>query len=137
MRIAVIHFPVKRGAALAAVAKELARGLESQGHQVAIVDASVDTDARLTSYEYLAVGTESASFTGKVQKRIGAFLSASGQLQGKRSLGFILKPAFFAQKACLNLMASMESQGLVVCDYRVFSGPEEAKAFASSYRAER
>jgi menaquinone-dependent protoporphyrinogen IX oxidase len=137
MRIAVLHCPTSRREALSAVAKAIARGLESQGHQVSLFDATVDTDARLSSFEYLVVGSEPASLMGKVNPKLVKFLSGAGSLAGKRSLAFILKPFLFTQRACLSLMAAMEAQGMIVTDYAAFTKPEEAAAFAAAYRAER
>jgi hypothetical protein len=137
MRIAVVIVPTGNSDKLAALAKSVTRGLESQGHSVTMLNAVLDGELRLLSYEFVAVGSEPVSFTGKASPKVRQALGASGSLAGKRSLAFMPKPAFFPQRACLHLMAAMESQGMVVTDSAVFKNAEEALAFASAFRAER
>jgi hypothetical protein len=137
MRIAVVIVPAGNSDKLEALAKSIMRGFESQGHSVTMLNAALDGDLRLLSYEFVAVGSSPVSFTGKASPKLRQALGASGSLAGKRSFAFMPKPPLFSQRACLSLMAAMESQGMVVTDYSAFKNPEEALSFASSFRAER
>jgi hypothetical protein len=137
VRIAVIHLSERGSESLASIAKGLARGLGAQGHQISLIDAVLDGDARLSPYDFIAFGCESVSFMGKISARVVKFLAASGNLTGKRALAYLRKPAFFSQRACLALAAAMESQGMVLLDYQAFSKAAEAEAYAASLRLER
>jgi len=138
VRIAVVSFPAGGDQdKQRALAKAVARGFESQGHSVTLLDAGLESDLRLLSYEFVAVGSAPASIGGKASPEIAKRLGSSGSLAGKRSFAFIRKPPVFAQRACLRLMAAMESQGMVVTDYAAFKNEAEALAFASSFRAEK
>jgi hypothetical protein len=137
MRIAVVIIPAGNSDKLEALAKSVARGFESQGHSVTMLNAALDGELRLLSYQFVAVGSSPVSFAGKASPKVRQALGASGSLAGKRSFAFMQKPAFFPQRACLHLMAAMESQGMVVTDYAAFKNAEEALSFASSFRAER
>ena len=57
---------------LANIGASLSQGLERQGHQCDIVNIAVDTDKRLTLYDYLIVVAEPLSaFSKNVSPRIG------------------------------------------------------------------
>lgn len=138
MRIAIVHYGPRREEALGRAAKEIGRGFEAQGHQVQVYNARTDSDARLTSAEFIVVASESASpFGSKLAPKLADFLSAAGRAEGKRALAVLLKAVLFQEKAALRLMSLMEKQGLVVIDSVVVPSNDDLYSRFKAYRAER
>ena len=114
MRIAVVSAP--------AVKKEppdyvhsLAKGMESMGHRVDIIDAWTEDGMKLPAYEYIAVVTEPVSiFSGKIIKNISQILAAGSSVSGKKSAAFVKKTGLFTNRAIFNLMKAMEKEGMVI-----------------------
>ena len=114
MRIAVISVPARRGAAPDYV-QALAKGMESAGHKVDIIDAWADDGMRLPGYEYIAIATESASFfSAKVPEAIPKILAAASGMGGKKSAAFVKKGGLRYNKVLANAMKAMEKEGMVV-----------------------
>jgi menaquinone-dependent protoporphyrinogen IX oxidase len=138
MRVAIVYLAPKNREKLESLSKAIAKGLEGGGHSSTIVNALLDTDIRLSSYDFVFFGTEAVSlFTGRVSPKINDFLKKAGQVTGKRSFAFIAKPAFSEQRALQRLMNRMEDEGLKVIDFESFKNPAEAQAFISGYSLER
>jgi len=113
MRIAVVFFGEKRRDKLLSVSKSLAKGIESQGHQVDIIDGTRDVNTKLTIHQYVAVGSEAVTaFKGRIPEKVSAYLANAGMVAGKRSFAFVIKTFFGAAKALFNLMKSMEREGM-------------------------
>lgn len=129
MRIATVFFPGKNRTRLVSFAKALAEGIESQGHSVDIVDGSRDVNARLSMYQYIAVGTEPISlFGGKIPPKVGEFLKNSGVVGGKKCFAFVMKKPLGAAKALTRLMNTMESEGMFLRYSEVIGSTSEAEA---------
>lgn len=126
MRVAVVFVPQSKRDKLLEISRALAAGIEAQGHQVDVVDATHDVNTKLTIYEYIAVGTEVVSmFGGKIPERVSEFLRSSGIVAGKRSFAFVTKNAIGADKGLQRLMKQMESEGMFLKFSHVLSsGPE-------------
>jgi len=112
MRVAVLYF--KNGSEkVKKIATKLARGIESQGHQVSLFDAETDTDTRLTIYEYIIIGTTPNSFfSSKLTDKISSFLKNAGSISGTKSYAFIVKKGLFVSKSLHILMKCMEKEGM-------------------------
>jgi menaquinone-dependent protoporphyrinogen IX oxidase len=112
MRIAIVSAP--------AVKKEtpdyvsaLAKGMESMGHRVDIIDIWTEDGMRLPGYEYIAVAAEPVSiFSGKLPSPVSKILAAGSSLVGKKSAAFIKKTGLFSSRALSNLMKAMEKEGM-------------------------
>ena len=114
MRIAVVSAPVERKKAPDYV-ESLAKGMESMGHRVDIIDAWTEDGMKLPGYEYIAVMTEPLSFfSGKIITKISKILSAGSSLVGKKSAAFVKKTGLFTNRAFANLMKVMEKEGMRV-----------------------
>ena len=114
MRIAVISAPYVRKAPPDYV-HALAKGMESMGHRVDIIDAWTEDGYRLPGYEYITVTTESISFfSGKIPEAVSKILSAGSSLGGKKSAAFVKKGGLFSARALINLMRVMEKEGMVI-----------------------
>jgi len=114
MRIAVISAPAARKAP-ADYVKSLAKGMESMGHRVDIVDAWTEDGFRLPGYEYIVVAAEPNSiFTGKIPANISKILTAGSTLVGKKGAAFIKKTGLFTSRALANLMRTMEKEGMII-----------------------
>jgi hypothetical protein len=95
--------------------KALARGMESQGHHVDIVDAYTEDGRKLPGYEYIvAVAEQTSLFGGKMPEALTKILSASSGIGGKKSAAFLKKTYPFTAKALSNLMRAMEKEGMMV-----------------------
>ena len=115
MRIAVISVPAQRKG-IPDYVNSLARGMESMGHRVDILDAWTENGFRLPGYEYIAVCAEAVSaWGGKMPEPLSKILSAGSGLVGKKSAAFLKKKGFlFINKALTNLMKAMEKEGMLI-----------------------
>ena len=115
MRIAVVSVPAQRRGVPEYV-KSLARGMDSMGHRVDIIDAWTEDGFRLPGYEYIAVCAEAASFWGgKMPEALPKILGSGSGLVGKKSAAFIKKTGpLFVNKALSNLMRAMEKEGMLI-----------------------
>ena len=114
MRIAVISAPSVRGAVRDYI-KSLAKGMESMGHTVDIIDAWTDNGMRLPAYDYIAVAAESASFfSAKIPPTLPKLLASGSGIGGKKSAAFIKKSGLRSGKAMAYLMKAMEAEGMMV-----------------------
>ena len=55
MRAAVVFFATNSRDKILNITRSLVRGIESQGHQVDIIDGVHDVNAKLTMYQYLSL----------------------------------------------------------------------------------
>jgi flavorubredoxin len=128
MRVAVVYFQsgyseVKK------TAEALARGIAAGNHMVDLIDGETDTDKKLTSYQYIAIGASPVSlFRGRISDRISTYLKNSGMLSGKRSYAFIKKKGFSSPKALKSLMMDMEKEGMMLKVSDVLYSVIEAEA---------
>ena len=128
MRVAVVYYTngcdkVKK------IAENLSKGVESQGHQVSLFNVETDSDAKLTIYEYLIIGTAPNSlFSSKISSRISDFLKSCGKISGIKSYAFVVRKGLFVNKALQRLMKSMEKEGMFLKISDVISSAEEADA---------
>jgi hypothetical protein len=114
MRIALITASAKPLAG-SDWAKALAKGMESMGHRVDILDARKDDGVRLPGYEYVAILAESVSlFGGKMPVQLGQMLAQASSLVGKKGAAFLRKRGPLTSKALSNLMRAMEKEGMCV-----------------------
>jgi len=115
MRIAVVSVPARRKG-IPDYVKSMAKGMESMGHSVEILDAWTEDGFRLPGYEYVAVCAEAvSSYGGKMPDALAKILGAGSGLVGKKSAAFIKKTGpFFINKALRNLMQAMEKEGMMI-----------------------
>jgi len=128
MRAAVIFFSSASRQRILALAKSLSQGIGEQGHHVDLIDGDRDVNAKLTSYQYLAIGAEPLSgFGGKLPDKVPQFLASSGMVSGKHSFAFVSKASFGSMKALSRLMKSMEKEGMLIKNSSILSSPQEAQ----------
>ena len=128
MRIAVISAPAVRKAPPEYV-RALAKGMESMGHRVDIIDAWTEDGFRLPGYEYIAVAAEKLSFfSGKIPGAVSKILSAGSSIGGKKSAAFIKKGGPFTARALANLMRAMEKEGMMINWSEILLNPPHAEA---------
>ena len=126
MRIVVISIPAQRRE-IPDYVKALARGMESMGHRVDIMDAWTEDGFRLPGYEYIAVCAEAISFWGgKMPIALPKILGSGSGLVGKKSAAFLKKTSpIFINKALSNLMRAMEKEGMLINWSEIlFSAPQ-------------
>ena len=137
MRVAVVFFEGKNRAKTMEIVKGLVLGMESGGHHVDIIDGDHDISTRLTSYQYIAVGTSAISATGgKISARVSKFLSESGVIAGKRSFAFVIKGGMRMGKTLNAVMSTMEHEGMYLKYSEVLSSAVEAEAVGKRLRIE-
>ncbi len=134
MRVGVVFFAEKERKRLLELGRGLAIGLEAQGHEVEVVDGIRDINSKLTAYQYIVVGTESLSMTGKIPARVAPFLSSAGLIQGKRSYAFVAKSFLGSNRALVKVMRAMEHEGMYLMNSGVLKSPEEAQAIGAHLR---
>jgi flavodoxin len=128
MRVAVVFFSGRSRDKLLSLAKGVARGIEKQGHQVDTLEGARDTTSKLTTYQYLVVGTEPAGrFGGKIPEAVRTFLSAAGAVSGKKCYAFVSTAPFGAAKSLAALMKCMEGEGMVIKTSDILRSPMEAE----------
>lgn len=114
MRIAIVSSPAQRKGVPDYV-KALAKGMESMGHRVDIVDAWTEDGMRLPGYEYIVTVAEQLSlFGGKMPEALSKILNCGTGLVGKKGAAFLKKAGPFTGKAMANVMRAMEKEGMVV-----------------------
>ena len=113
-------------------------GIESQGHDVTVINAATETGKSLTPYGYIAVGTLAPSpFAKAVSERVTAYLRSAGQVSGKRSYAFIGSGGLRKGKVLSSLMKAMESEGMYLKRSDILAKADEAKAVGSRLHIEK
>ena len=129
MRVGILFFGGTNRGELLNITNGLARGIESQGFDVDLIDGDRDVNLKLTIYGYIAVGTVAEStFGGKIPAKIAQYLATSGMVSGKRCFAYILKKGFRQMKTLKNLMMIMEREGMFLKFSEVLGSTEEAEA---------
>ncbi len=132
MRVAVVFFGGSKRDRTADIARGLAAGIEREGHHVDVIDADRDVNAKLTMYEYIAIGTSvTSAFRGKIDPAISQYLSRSGMVGGKKSFAFVVTAPFGAERGLRRLMSVMEAEGLFIRYSEVLRSAEEAGVLAN------
>lgn len=128
MRIAAVFFAGKNRNRLLDVTKALSRGLESQGHQVDIIDGNRDVNAKLTIYGYIAVGTTAINtWGGKIPEKVSAYLANAGIIAGKRCFAYTISSSMRTGKTLSRLMRRMEAEGMYLKYSDILSSAAEAE----------
>jgi len=127
MRAAVVYYSEKHKVYLRDIAKALAKGIESQGIRVDVVNAR-EFSNRLTSYQFVAFGTEaSGTFGGQISPDVSKFLKRTVSVSGIRSFGFIARKGMRCGKSLLSLMKAMEAEGMFLLSSDVIGGSDVAE----------
>lgn len=128
MRVGIVYFSASNNKKLVNIVSSLSEGIKLQGHQVDIIDGSLDINSKLTVYNYIAIGIEGINlFGGKIPPKTNTYLSNAGLFKGKRSYAFVLKTGLRPQKTLSNLMAAMEHEGLYLKKSDIISTHSEAE----------
>ena len=138
MNIAILYGgPSSASQKLENISKSLAKGLEEQGHIVRLLNAYVDTDQRLTYYDFIIVGSEPQGFlSAKIPSQVSKFLREVTGAAGKRSLCFI-SGGLRANGALQNLMKIMEGEGMFLTLSEIISKDSDAYLRGKHLKLER
>ncbi|MFP3960017.1 MAG: hypothetical protein ACLFUM_03710 [Spirochaetaceae bacterium] len=135
MRVATVFFPQGNRERLMHLAKALSRGIESQGHQVDLIDGTRDVNTKLSIYGYIVVGTEATTFFGgKIPGRVGEFLSSAGIVGGKKAFAFVPKRLLGGNRTLKRLMNVMEHEGMFLKLSDTLSSTDEAEEIGKRLR---
>ncbi len=128
MRVAVVFFSGKNRDGMLRLAQAVARGIEKQGNQVDTFEGARDPNAKLTIYQYIAVGAEpEGPLGGKIPGSVKTFLAGAGAVSGKKSYAFVSKSTFGAAKSLAALMKTMEGEGMLIKTSDILRSPAEAE----------
>lgn len=138
MNIAIVYGgKTSSSAKLEKICKSLARGLEEQSHMVRILNAYVDTDQRLSYYDFIIVGSEPKGFvSAKIPEQIRKYLREIPGASGKRSFCFV-SGGLRAGGALQNLMKIMEGEGMFLTTSEVIGKENEAYLRGKHLKLER
>ncbi len=113
MRVGIIVLYESSKSRLLDIASGLAEGVMRNGHTADIVDGVLESDKKVSYYDYLIVGCEAAGFFGgKIPDRCRTYLAQCGTVSGKRSFAFVLKKGLRTGKTLKALMKQMEIEGM-------------------------
>ena len=117
------------------IAKGLAEGVSQNGHNAEIIDAVLESEKKLTFYDYLIFGTESSTlFSGKIPRNVQSYLAQCGSVLGKKSFAFILKKGFRTGRTLSMLMKAMESEGMFIKYSEILKRKEDGKEIGKRLR---
>ena len=126
MRVAVVYFDKEQGP-VSDIAEALAHGIGEQGHDVKLVNARLDTNVKLTMYEYIAVGTAPLSlFSKKLDSSLETFIKNAGTVSGKRCYAFVKKRGLRTFRVLQGLMKILEREGVILKTSDIINSREEA-----------
>jgi flavodoxin len=130
MKVCVLYASQSKGnEKMKAIAKALAEGIGSQGHMVDVLDMTLETGKIVSYYDYLLIGTESATFFGgKIPSSVALFLKGAGTLSGKRCMAFITKGGLRSMKTLQALMKTMEKEGMFLKKSEILTKVDFARA---------
>ncbi len=130
MKVCVLYAPQSKGnEKMKAIAKALAEGIGSQGHMVDVLDMTLEGGKIVSYYDYLLIGTESATFFGgKIPNSVSLFLKSAGTLSGKRCMAFITKGGLRSMKTLQALMKTMEKEGMFLKKSEILTKVDFARA---------
>ncbi len=123
---------------LKGIAASLAKGLESQGHNVDLINMYTDTDKKLAFYDYILLGSSSKTgIGGNLPDVVCAYLHRTAQLSGKRSFAFVSNGGIRKQKTLSVLMKAMEGEGMYLKSQDVIKNKDVALAIGKRLNVER
>ncbi|MDY0288395.1 MAG: hypothetical protein RBR15_06185 [Sphaerochaeta sp.] len=130
MKVCVLYASAtKESGRIKAIAKALAEGVSSLGHQVDVIDMNLDMGKKVSFYDYLIFGTEATTFWGgKISPAVSQFLRSAGTVSGIRSMGFVSKGGVRSMKTLQSLMRTMEHEGLFLKKSEIITKPDHGRA---------
>jgi len=111
MRVAVIAVSDRQSDRLRKTARAVLGALASLGHEGELFSQA---DTRVSYFDYIIVCSEPSGMGRSLGPKLKERLASGGNLQGKRSMALLLKAGLMPHRALTLLMATMESQGMVV-----------------------
>jgi len=128
MRVAIVFCKAEMSSKLESIAKSLSRGIESQGHQVDVINAAAESDKKISMYDYLAFGTEAVNFFGgKIPEQFISYIKQCGVVSGKRTFAFTDKKGLRTIKTLSALMKTLEKEGIFLKNSEVIATPVQAE----------
>lgn len=128
MRVGIVVLYESSKQKLIDIAGGLSEGISANGHTVEIIDGKLESDKKISYFDYLLVGSETISALGvKLPNRVTSYLGQCGTLTGKKSFAFILKKGLRTGKTLLALMKAMEHEGMFIKYSEVLQNRAEAR----------
>ena len=128
MKVCVLYSDIGSSSMCRDLALGLSEGIQTQGHDVDLVDMQRDAGKIISYYDYIAVGTVATGlWGGKIPAKVGEILKQCGTISGKRCFAFIGKRGIRQGKTLQALMRVMESQGMYLTFSDVLSNRPYAK----------
>lgn len=122
---------------LEALARELARGLESAGFGVEILTAESGSFPKsMAAYDLIALGGTGRGFLGKqIPAALSDFVARCTRLEGKRAVAFTTPRTIGTTRVLKGLMGLLEKQGANVVDFMELKNAGQAREFGARQRA--
>ncbi len=139
MRIAVVVSP-KNGESRTILdnAKAVTVTLERRGYSVDCINTLLDSDKKLTIYDYLVFIGESISlFSKKISPSLGKYLNACGTISGKRAAVILSGRTIMKSGAMAQLMKTVEGEGVILKTSEFCTTASKASAFVNNINVER
>lgn len=139
MRIAVVVSP-KNGESrtILETAKDVTVTLERRGYSVECINTLLDSDKKLTIFDYLVFIGESVSlFSKKVSPSLGKYLNTCGTISGKRAAVILAGRTLLKTGAMAALMKAVEGEGVILKTSEFCNTPSKASAFVNNINVER
>ncbi|MFP4330457.1 MAG: hypothetical protein ACOC28_00620 [Alkalispirochaetaceae bacterium] len=128
MRVAVLFFADTSRDRVRDISRALAEGVESQGHDVDLIDGVQDVNTKLTIYTHILIVAEQRTlFSGRIPDAIPEFIGTSGVVAGKKSFAFVVKKPLGNTKALKRLMDVMEHEGMFIRYSDVLATVEDSR----------
>lgn len=138
MRVCILISSNNRdGGPLREIASCISSTLNEKGYDCSVFNTSIDTDKKITIFDYIVVISEPVSlFSKQVPSSLEKYLSNCGTISGKRGATVLYKG--LRKSSCMaTLMKKVESEGVILKTSEFISNTNQAKAFAKSLNCER
>ncbi len=131
MRVCIVYSSVNNKK-IEEFASALKIGIEQQPKTVVdIINIDKESEKKLTGYKYLLFGcSKSSLFGSKLSDSFKNYIKNCGSITGKHTFAFTTK-GLRSQKFLVNLMAGLESQGVLLKTSAIINSTEEAKVIGS------
>lgn len=139
MRVGIVIFGKDTRAVKAnEMALVVSEVLQKRGYFTGIINTSLDTDKKLTSFDYLIfIGETNSFFSRKFNPSLMTYLNNCGNISGKRAATVLVNSSFFKIKAMKAFMDIIEGEGVILKTSSFVSKKADAENFAGNINVER
>lgn len=132
-RLLIIYTP---DADLKDIAEGIKEGAETQGFRVDMKNTKdIGNGVSFYPYDLVAAGSPTKGiFKGEIDKSLNKFLSESKRTVGSDAVAYVKPRLFATNKALKKVMAALESQGLIVKNFKAIKDHQSAVEFGKNIK---